>query len=59
MIKAIRTAIKYQGMLPLVIDLIEEVQKSVRDDGTISRDERSRLMKKFWAVVREVQGVKK
>ena len=59
MIKAIRTAIKYQGILPLVIDLIEEVQKSVRDDGTISRDERSRLMTKFWAVVREVQGVKK
>ena len=59
MFKAIRTAIKYQGILPLVIDLIEEVQKSVRDDGTISRDERSRLMKKFWAVVREVQGVKK
>jgi len=59
MFKAIRTAIKYQGILPLVIDLIEEVQKSVRDDGTISRDERSRLMKRFWAVVREVQGVKK
>ena len=59
MFKAIRTAIKYQGILPLVIDLIEEVQKSVRDDGTISRDERSRLMKKFWAVVREEQGVKK
>jgi len=59
MFKAIRTAIKYQGILPLVVDLIEEVQKSVRDDGTISRDERSRLMKKFWAVVREVQGVKK
>ena len=59
MIKAIRTAIKYQGILPLVIDLIEEVQKSVRDDGTISRDERSRLMKRFWAVVKEVQGVKK
>ena len=59
MIKALRTAIKYQGILPLVVDLIEEVQKSVRDDGTISRDERSRLMKKFWAVVREVQGVKK
>jgi len=59
MFKAIRTAIKYQGILPLVIDLIEEVQKSVRDDGTISRDERSRLMKRFWAVVKEIQGVKK
>ena len=59
MFKAIRTAIKYQGILPLVVDLIEEVQKSVRDDGTISRDERSRLMKRFWAVVKEVQGTKK
>ena len=59
MFKAIRTAIKYQGILPVVIDLIEEIQRSVRDDGSISRDERSRLMKKFWAVVKEVQGVKK
>jgi len=59
MFKAIRTAIKYQGILPLVVDLIEEVQKSVRDDNTISRDERSRLMKRFWAVVKEIQGVKK
>jgi len=59
MFKAIRMAMKYQGILPVVIDLIEEIQRSVRDDGSISRDERSRLMKKFWAVVKEVQGVKK
>jgi hypothetical protein len=59
MIKAIRTAIKYQGILPLVVDLIEEVQKSIRDDGSISRDERSRLMKRFWAVVKEVQATKR
>ncbi len=59
MFKAIRMAMKYQGILPVVIDLIEEVQKSVRDDNTISRDERSRLMKRFWAVVKEIQGVKK
>ena len=58
MFKAIRTAIKYQGILPLVVDLIEEVQKSIKDDGTISRDERSRLMKKFWAVCKEVQATK-
>jgi len=59
MFKAIRMAMKYQGILPVVIDLIEEIQRSIRDDGSISRDERSRLMKKFWAVVKEVQGVKK
>ena len=58
MFKAIRMAMKYQGILPVVIDLIEEIQRSVRDDGSISRDERSRLMKKFWAVVKKVQGTK-
>jgi len=58
MFKAIRMAMKYQGILPVVIDLIEEVQKSIRDDGSISRDERSRLMKKFWAVVKKVQATK-
>ena len=58
MFKAIRMAMKYQGILPVVIDLIEEIQRSVRDDGSISRDERSRLMKKFWAVVKKVQATK-
>ena len=42
MFKAIRMAMKYQGILPVVIDLIEEIQRSVRDDGSISRDERSK-----------------
>ena len=59
MFKAIRTAIKYQGILPLVVDLIEEVQKSVRDDGSISQKERSKLMSRFWALVKAVQAPRK
>jgi len=58
MIKAIRAAIKYSDALPLAIDLIEEIQKSVRDDGSISQKERSALMKRFWALVKVFQAPK-
>ena len=59
MIKAIRAAMKYSDALPLAIDLIEEIQKSVRDDGSISQKERSALMKRFWALVKVFQDPKK
>jgi len=59
MIKAIRAAMKYSDALPLAIDLIEEIQKSVRDDGSISKDERSKLLKRFWAIVKVFQTPKK
>ena len=59
MIKAIRAAIKYSDDLPLAIDLIEEIQKSVRDDGSISKEERSKLLKGFWAIVKVFQTPKK
>jgi len=59
MIKAIRAAIKYSDALPLAIELIEEIQRSVRDDGSISKDERSKLLKRFWAIVKVFQTPKK
>ena len=59
MFKAIRLAIRYQHVLPLAIDLIKEADISVRDDGTITKDERSRLLKKFWAVVKALQDPQK
>ena len=59
MFKAIRLAIRYQHVLPLAIDLIKEAEISVRDDGTITKDERSRLLKKFWAVVKALQDPQK
>ena len=36
MIKAIRAAMKYSDALPLAIDLIQEIEKAIRDDGSIS-----------------------
>ena len=59
MFKAIRLAMQYQHVLPLAVDLIKEVETSVRDDGTITKDERSRLLKRCWAVVKAVQDPQK
>ena len=50
---------KYGAALPAAIDLLEEVHRSVRDDGTINRKERAALMSKFWKLVQVVQGPRK
>ena len=57
--KIIRMALRYSDVLPIAIDLVKEIEISVRDDGTISKDERSKLLKKFWNLVRAVQAPKK
>jgi len=56
MIQAIRMAIKYSDVLPVAVELVEEIYESISDDGTISTKERSRLMKKYWKVVHAVQA---
>ena len=55
MIKLIRLAIKYKAVLPAAIALVQEIEKSISDDGSISREERSKLMKRIWVVVKTVQ----
>lgn len=48
-------AMKYSDVLPLAIDLIEEINTSVGDDGKMTKKEQSKLLKKFWAVVKEIK----
>ena len=55
MFAALRAAIKYSGALPVAIQLIEEIHKAMRDDGSISQKERSKLMSKFWKLVGVIQ----
>ena len=55
MLKTIRLAMQYKDSLPLLIDLIKEIQSSVRDDGSISQKERSKILKSFWTLVKSVQ----
>ena len=49
---------KYGGTLNEVLDLVEEINKSIRPDGKISRNERSKILKKFWAVVKSMQAAR-
>ena len=55
MIKAIRLAMQYKDSLPLLIDLLKEIESSVRDDGSISKKERSKILQSFWVLVNSVQ----
>tara|TARA_R100001086_G_C11757397_1_gene237112 strand:+ start:16 stop:246 length:231 start_codon:yes stop_codon:yes gene_type:complete len=55
MFAAIKAALKYSAALPVAIELVEEINKSVKDDGSISRKERSKLMSKFWKLVKVIQ----
>jgi|TARA_R110002020_G_scaffold72190_1_gene185779 hypothetical protein len=55
MFKAMKLAMQYSHVLPVAVELIQEIEKSIRDDGSISQAERSKLMKKFWALVKVLQ----
>ena len=55
MLKTIRLAMQYKDSLPLLINLIQEIQSSVRDHGSISQKERSKILKSFWVLVKSVQ----
>ena len=55
MFKALRLALRYRDSLPIMVEIIEKAIAAVRDDGTISRRERAKLVKKFWALIKYVQ----
>ena len=55
MFKAMRLAMKYGDVLGIALDLVQEIEKAVRDDGSISQAERSKLMSKFWKLVKAIQ----
>ena len=55
MFKAMRLAMKYGDVLGIALDLVQEIEKSIRDDGSISQAERSKLMSKFWKLVKAIQ----
>ena len=59
MIKTFKLMIKYKEAIPLALDLSQEAEKAMRDDGSISKEERSILLKKFWAIIRVLQAPKK
>ena len=56
MFKAMKLAMQYSHVLPVAVELIQEIEKSIRDDGSISQAERSKLMSKFWKLVKAIQA---
>jgi len=59
MLEAIRMAVKYKSLIPPAVDLITDIQESVKDDGKITKKEQSRLMKKFHALIKAAKETKK
>ena len=51
---AIRLALKHMDSCVMAVELIEEVQRVKREDGTIARSARGQLMSRFWALVKTV-----
>ena len=52
--KLIKIAIKYQGILPDLINLVETCVDAT-EDGKITKQERSRLMTQFWVIIKKLQ----
>ena len=59
MLEAIRMALKYKDLIPPAVDLITDIQESVKADGKITKKEQSRLMKKFHALIKAAKETKK
>ena len=59
MLEAIRMAMKFKDLIPPAVDLITDIQESVKDDGKITKKEQSRLMKKFHALIKAAKETKK
>ena len=51
---ALRLALRHMDACLIAVELIEEVQRVKREDGTIARADRGQLMARFWKLVKTV-----
>ena len=54
-IQALRLALKHPRAMVAVAELIAEIERVSRD-GRMSRRDRGRLLRRYWALVKAVQG---
>ena len=59
MLEALRMAMKYKRLIPPAVDLITDMEKSISNDGKLSRKEQSRLMTKFHALIKQIKAQRK
>ena len=50
----IRLALRHTDSCVMAVELIEEVRRVKREDGTIARSDRGQLMSRFWKLVKTV-----
>jgi len=50
----IRLALRHTDSCVMAVELIEEVQRVKREDGTIARSDRGQLMSRFWKLVKTI-----
>ena len=51
---ALRFALKHMDSCLVAVEVIEEVQRVKREDGTIARSDRGQLMSRFWKLVKTI-----
>ena len=51
---ALRRALKHMDACLVAVELIADIEKMKREDGTIARKDRGQLMSRFWAMVKTV-----
>ena len=49
-----RLALKHMDSCVVAVELIADIERMKREDGTIARKDRSQLMSRFWAMVKTV-----
>ena len=51
---ALRLALKHMDSCVVAVELIADIERMKREDGTIARKDRSQLMSRFWQLVKTI-----
>ena len=51
---ALRFALKHMDSCVMAVELIDDIEKMKREDGTIARSDRGQLMSRFWKLVKTI-----
>ena len=53
-LSALRLALKHMDSCLTAVELIDDIEKMKREDGTITRKDRGQLMSRFWNLVKTI-----
>ena len=53
-LSTLRLALKHMDSCVVAVELIDDIEKMKREDGTITRMDRGQLMCRFWKLVKTI-----